>query len=610
MLYEPYRFPIDNVIGLRDGLSEKADLSIIADEFDPTDTYAVGDYVIYNGEFYKCTVAHTGAWAAADFTTTLVSDEFGSGGGGIADLSAIAPAFSTSTSYTVGARVTYEGKLYRCTTNHSAGAWNSAHFTETDVDTDFMAKGRDYVTAGQASGSTLGTKATAEGYNNTVSGNYSHASGSNNSVTHANAFAEGYYTRTGCDHQHVMGRNNEGKVYTAFEIGNSLSVYSKVNCFEIDWDGSTKAIGDIFSIKESSNILSISDSGTCASVTLAIASDGAVTLTYASTTRTATLASGHTGCLMYIGKTNKAYYVAKGQTKTISFATARTIINVDSVKASVLGDEVSDIAGNTLSEKFDATSYVDRYERYTISSSSWSSSTDANGYYTYTLTTSAYNTYKGVKISVTGSSDGVEATSAQNAAFNLINKFWMADGTGVTSATLYAKTKPTTTFYIRMEGNYTGVNAGSGQRAVDVTTGSKLSVEFRYTNEDNSERQTIKQFDGSTARTIRQVNCTYPIYASDWSSTVNADGYYSFTVWSNSDYGMNTHIIPDVSLIGSTSDGAPRFDQLPTAAQQAAYNLVDYFYMAEGENVYTLTAYAKTKPTTTFMVLVNGYSIA
>ena len=61
-------------------LSGKADNSIVAAEFDSTASYAVNDYVMRNGVFYKCTTAHTGAWDANDFTATLISDEFGSGG--------------------------------------------------------------------------------------------------------------------------------------------------------------------------------------------------------------------------------------------------------------------------------------------------------------------------------------------------------------------------------------------------------------------------------------------------------------------------------------------------------------------------------------------------
>lgn len=39
----------------------------------------------------------------------------------------LAPAFSTSTAYTVGQYVTYDGNLYRFTTAHAAGTWNSSH---------------------------------------------------------------------------------------------------------------------------------------------------------------------------------------------------------------------------------------------------------------------------------------------------------------------------------------------------------------------------------------------------------------------------------------------------------------------------------------------------
>lgn len=43
-----------------------------------------------------------------------------------------AATFSTSTSYAVGSYCIYDGNLYRCTTAHS-GAWNASHFTATSV---------------------------------------------------------------------------------------------------------------------------------------------------------------------------------------------------------------------------------------------------------------------------------------------------------------------------------------------------------------------------------------------------------------------------------------------------------------------------------------------
>lgn len=61
-----------------------ASTEIIADDFDATQTYAVGDYVVYNGKLYKCTtaVSTAGQWDSNDWTETIVMDEVGQGGGG------------------------------------------------------------------------------------------------------------------------------------------------------------------------------------------------------------------------------------------------------------------------------------------------------------------------------------------------------------------------------------------------------------------------------------------------------------------------------------------------------------------------------------------------
>ena len=45
----------------------------------------------------------------------------------------LAPAFSASTAYAIGDYVTYNGKLYRFTTAHAAGTWDSAHVAQTNL---------------------------------------------------------------------------------------------------------------------------------------------------------------------------------------------------------------------------------------------------------------------------------------------------------------------------------------------------------------------------------------------------------------------------------------------------------------------------------------------
>jgi hypothetical protein len=58
-------------------LKDEAARNAIADEYDSTSTYSVGDYCIYGGVFYRCTTAVTTAesFDSTKWTTTQVGDE-------------------------------------------------------------------------------------------------------------------------------------------------------------------------------------------------------------------------------------------------------------------------------------------------------------------------------------------------------------------------------------------------------------------------------------------------------------------------------------------------------------------------------------------------------
>lgn len=47
-----------------------------ASDFDSTVTYAVNDYVTYQGGIYRFISSHTGAWSASDVVSIKISDEF------------------------------------------------------------------------------------------------------------------------------------------------------------------------------------------------------------------------------------------------------------------------------------------------------------------------------------------------------------------------------------------------------------------------------------------------------------------------------------------------------------------------------------------------------
>lgn len=46
----------------------------IAPKFDATETYSSGDIVQYQGGLYTANKSHTGAWAAADFDSLVISN--------------------------------------------------------------------------------------------------------------------------------------------------------------------------------------------------------------------------------------------------------------------------------------------------------------------------------------------------------------------------------------------------------------------------------------------------------------------------------------------------------------------------------------------------------
>lgn len=48
---------------------------LIAVEYDSTDSYAAGDYCIYQGDLYRCTASTTGIWDSSKWSQTVVMDE-------------------------------------------------------------------------------------------------------------------------------------------------------------------------------------------------------------------------------------------------------------------------------------------------------------------------------------------------------------------------------------------------------------------------------------------------------------------------------------------------------------------------------------------------------
>ena len=125
---------------------------MIADEFNTSINYEVGEYVRKDGVLYLCTTDHSaGAWDSNHFAACNVGEELTAQRHYIdayAQVSsdtydALAPGFTTAGRYDIGDYVTHNGKLYRCITAIAVpGAWAGANWEEVKVGNELTTQSR------------------------------------------------------------------------------------------------------------------------------------------------------------------------------------------------------------------------------------------------------------------------------------------------------------------------------------------------------------------------------------------------------------------------------------------------------------------------------------
>lgn len=106
----------------------------IAEEYDDTATYAVGDFVTYMGVLYKCIVAIAVAesWDSTHWDSTLIVEEFGQGGGGASVTLGTTPPSDASGS-DGDLYVQYDGTLYAAVYAYVKinGSWRKFPYNKT-----------------------------------------------------------------------------------------------------------------------------------------------------------------------------------------------------------------------------------------------------------------------------------------------------------------------------------------------------------------------------------------------------------------------------------------------------------------------------------------------
>lgn len=143
------RTSLDNILNTDENkIKQKASYFAVASAFNTLFHYSAGDYVYYGDYLYKFTADHQGEWDSSDVETATIADDFATKTklntelakkASLTDLATktslfnVADDFSTSTAYTAGDCVIYNGNLYRFTTDHTAGAWNANQVEQVNL---------------------------------------------------------------------------------------------------------------------------------------------------------------------------------------------------------------------------------------------------------------------------------------------------------------------------------------------------------------------------------------------------------------------------------------------------------------------------------------------
>lgn len=159
------------------------------------------------------------------------------------------------------------GKIAKWLNDLGTAAFKNATNAVTQGSTDLVESGAvktyvdgSYTIAGQRSGTTLGTKATAEGNNTIASGNYSHAEGQMCVASGVESHSEGFNTTANRRGQHVFGRYNEPERGTpdAYGYGEFVEIVGggwdyqieeeppeTLNIRTLDWSGNETLAGKL-----------------------------------------------------------------------------------------------------------------------------------------------------------------------------------------------------------------------------------------------------------------------------------------------------------------------------------------------------------------------------
>ena len=337
-----------------------------------------------------------------------------------------------------------------------------------------------YIQTGRAGNTSIGAGATAEGGENEASGEDSHAEGSYNVASGDNSHAEGHQTTASDLFAHAEGYNTtasedathaEGNGTTASELyahaeGHSTTASGEASHAEgaSTTASSTGSHAEGVSTTASGNYSHAGGATSVASGSWSFAHGVKVTAGY-----DAQSVFGNRNN----NKSNTLFEVGNGRwdanTGNDIYSNAFEVYRDGKASWDNGASKFQFTQNNGADGYYDASGTFHAFgsggsgntklkTRYSISYSSWSSSPNNDGYYTYSLTLSpTIDTSVSPDVLIAGSSNTSQPTDTHKTMFGYVERCYLSGS----SLTLYAKTKPTSTFYIWVEGV-----AGSGSGSI------------------------------------------------------------------------------------------------------------------------------------------------
>ena len=109
-------------------------MSSIAPQYNPNETYNIGSRVYNDNVLYECVAQTTGEFDPTKWTTVTITQILSNLESAIASaLAMISDTYKTTKTYNTGSLTIHGGKLYKCNTDGTTGAWDSAKWDETTI---------------------------------------------------------------------------------------------------------------------------------------------------------------------------------------------------------------------------------------------------------------------------------------------------------------------------------------------------------------------------------------------------------------------------------------------------------------------------------------------